>query len=488
MQIVLKTYYRLEFLPIIVSFVTETARCLGGTDREIASLGMASEEAGLHIIEHFPGEGLNEQFEVTCEVCGDSLRVVFSNMGLPVNHEALPRYEADQPEENIDGLGLFLIGKMVDQYEFVNHGRDGWRTIMRKRLDHLKTPASLLDGESDASLALSKEKLRIMPATAEHVPGIVELAYRNYGYSYSKEEFYYVDRLRQAIADGRVRSFVAINPVDRVVGNMAILYGADTHDVAEVGAVMVQPEYRRSMGLVQLIKVVRNEIKGKADSPTIIEANLVTTHILSQKACGVFHFTPMALKLSVHGRAKFKNLAESVDEQRETLLHAVAVTRPVMPLQLFVPKRHAAVSNRLFTHANLPVKLVDSPSELPEQTVVYIQRHPDADYAILFANPPGEDISAVLHAQLFELESDGVKTVYIRFPAWLPLPPALEGDTRILRMFFSGWVVESPDRWWLQYTRLNGQRFDFSHIQLSDPLALELRDYIENCYQEAVLY
>ncbi len=485
MQFVLKTYYRIEFLPILVSFVTETAKYLGGTDKEISALGIASEEAGLHIIEHFPGEGLEEQFEVICEVCGDSLKIVFSNMGLPVNHESLPRYEADQPEESVDGLGLFLIEKMVDHYEFVNHGRDGWRTVMVKRFAHLTVPASLTGGEPAA--LLSREKLRIMPAAMEHVPGIVELAYRNYGYSYSKEEFYYVDQLREAIAENKVRSFVALNPEDRVVGNMAILYSPDTREVAEIGAVMVQPEYRRSMGLIQLIKVVSNEIRGKVDSPTILEANLVTTHILSQKACGMFHFTPMALKLSVHGRAKFKSLAESADEQRETLLHAIAVTRPVKTLSFFLPECHVELVHRLFTHANLSVEILHSTADLPDQTVLDVQCHPGADYAIVFVQVPGRDISAVLHARLFDLESDGLKTVYIRFPAWLPQSPDVEANKRFLRIFFSGLVVETPDRWWLQYTRLYGQRVDFSRIQLCDPLALELRDYIENCYQEAVL-
>jgi anti-sigma regulatory factor (Ser/Thr protein kinase) len=360
MQLSLKTYYRMEFLPLVVSFVTETARCLGATPKEISELGMASDEAGMHIIERFPGDGLEEQFEVVCEVQEGALRVVFSNMGLPVNPEALPKFETAQPEETIDGLGLFLIEKLVDHFEFVNQGRSGWRTVMVKKLAHLKAPVSQANEEAE-NLATAREKLRIVQAGVEHVPGIVELAYRNYGYSYSKDLFYYTDQLRNALLGGKIESFIALNPDDRVVGQMAILHSPNSQEVAEVGAVMIQPEYRRSMGLLQLLKVVNQAARNHDHQLAVVEANLVTTHTLSQKVCGMFHFKPMALKLSVHGRAKFLALAEDADNQRESLLHAITAIRPVQPVRLFVPPRHMEITKKLFTDAGITLEFPEHP-------------------------------------------------------------------------------------------------------------------------------
>ncbi|OGV47331.1 MAG: hypothetical protein A2X46_00085 [Lentisphaerae bacterium GWF2_57_35] len=494
MQLQLKTYYRMEFLPLIVSFVTETARCLGATPKEISELGMASDEAGMHIVERFPGDGLEEQFEVVCEVCEEGLRVVFSNMGLPVNPQALPKFAADQPEETIDGLGLFLIEKLVDRFEFVNQGRAGWRTVMVKKLAQLKAPVSQPNEEA-GNLAASREKLRIVQAGLEHVPGIVELAYRNYGYSYSKDLFYYADRLRAAIAGGKIESFIALNPENRVVGQMAILYSANSQDAAEVGAVMIQPEYRRSMGLLQLLKVVNHAVKNQDHSLALVEANLVTTHTLSQKVCGMFHFKPMALKLSVHGRAKFLALAEEADRQRETLLHAITILRPVPPVRLFVPPRHLEITRKLFAGVGISIESSEtaalpgkaSPCPLPAQTMLNIEKHADSALAVLSIQEPGLDCAAALRAKLFDLESDGMKTVFIRLPGWHPQPADWDREARALRIFFSGWVVEAPDRWWLLYTRLNAQRFDFGRIQLCDPLAMELRTYVETCFHEAVL-
>lgn len=487
MRFGLTTCYRREFLPVIVAFVTETARCLGGTERELSELAIAAEEAGLHIIEHFPGEGLAAQFEVFCDLCGDTLQVIFSNMGLPVNEEALPRYEAAQPEETIDGLGLFLIGKMVDRYEFVNRGREGWRTRMVKRLSQLRAPVFQADVGGDGSLPVH-EALRIMPANLGHVPGIVELAYRSYGYSYSKEDFYYADQLRDALAGGRISSFVALTPDDRVVGNMAILSSPVSPEIAEVGAVMIQPEYRRSLGLLKLLKVVSQEVRGGAAPPALVETNLVTTHTLSQKACDRFNFIPLALKLSAHGQARFVNLAEEAGGQRETLLHAVAVMRPVAPVRLHVPEPHVDLTRRLFTWAGITLEIAAGMAdEVPEESGLEVASHADAGLAVLTVRLPGRDLADQLHRRLYELESDGIRTVHIRLPGWLPTPPLLDEGVRPVRIFFSGWVVAAPDRWWLQYTRLNGQRFEFDRIQLHDPRALELREYVADCFRKAVL-
>jgi len=485
MRFALKTYYRLEFLPAVVSFVGEIARCLGATTKEISELSMASEEAGAYIIERYPNQGSEEQFEVVCEVLEDGLRVVFSNMGLPVDPGGLPKYEVTQPEETIDGLGLFLIEKLVDHFEFVNQGRAGWRTVLLKRLSNPKVLVAPPAGPDQAP-ASSREKLQVRLAGVEHVPGIVELAYRNYGYSYSKEVFYYADRLQDAMEDGRVTSYVALNAEGKVVGQMAILRATGDAEVAEYGALMVQPEYRRSMGLLQLIKAVARTTKGGDDRVAVGEANLVTTHTQSQKVCSLFNFSPMALKLSVHGRARFVKLAEDDDAQRETLLHAVTVTRDVPPVRLFVPSSHVEISRRLFENSGLSLEIpVESPP-LAEHTDLAVETHAESELAVLSLRVTGEDFASVLRRQLFDQESDGIKTVFVRFPAWLALPETLEDEVRRMRLFFCGWVVESPDRWWLLYTRLYAQRFDFSRIQLCDPVAIELQTYVERCYQEAI--
>ncbi|MBP7459982.1 MAG: ATP-binding protein [Candidatus Delongbacteria bacterium] len=490
MQVQLRTLYRLEFIPLIVGFVTETARCVGAAPAEISDLSIAVEESAAHIVENYPGSGIEEQFEVICEIQAEGLQITFSNMGLPVNERGIPRFQADRPEENIDGLRFFLIEKMVDHFKFTNEGSRGWKTVLFKKIPGIRHYELTLPELSPAQSESAHEKLAVRRATSDDAPGIVELAYRTYRYSYTKDLFYYTDQLTTAIEQERVISFIALNPAGAIVGQMVIILDTGKKDVSEIGAVMIQPEYRRSMGLLQLIKTVQRFVQ---DNPRILpfcEVNLVTTHTLSQRVCGAFHFAPMGLKLSVHGQARFLGIEDSEEGRRESLLHAVRQVAPQDQIRLFVPSRHVGFSRRLFDNAGIPVDIVtpdDNSSQPADETRFKHQVESEDGYAVIQVETIGSDLDLRLKSLLFELESDGIKTVYVRIAAGRPIPDTLDHQLGRLRLFFSGWMVESGIQWSMLYTRLFAQRFDFNSIQLYDPLAGELRDYIETCFQETLL-
>lgn len=484
MQFSMNTYYRLEFLPLVVSFVTAIARCFGADQKEEHALNIASEEACMHIISRYPGNGLEEQLEVVCEALEDGLRVTFHNLGLPINLLELPKYDAGKPEDTVDGLGLFLMENLVDHHEFVNQGRNGWRTVIFKRLDHMKAPQRGEDAWKKSAIE-NKEILRFLQAGVEHVPGIVELVYRSYGYSYSKDVFYYPDQLRDAITGGYIRSIIALNPEGRVVGHMGVRCPQDGRDIVEICVMVVQPEYRRSNSAHQLFNLANQKILLSPGFATLAVTDLVTAHIATQKMASCYHFFPTALKLSVHGRARFAALSEDTKEQRESLLYAIYTIRPLKSLRLFIPVRHEEITRRLFAHAGIPLETPEGLSAPPSaETALTIEKNEEAAMAVVSVGGVCPNFAVVLRKLLFELESDGMKTVFVRFPGWLPHPANLEDETRKLRIFFCGWIPDSPDRWWLLYTRLNAQRFDFNTVQLFDPMAMELKLYVENCYRE----
>jgi len=483
LQFSMSTYYRFEFLPPVVSFVSAIAQCFGADRKEENALAVASEEAGMHIIGRYRGDGLKEKFEVVCEVTPDGLRVIFQNLGLPVNPLELPRYDIENPEDTADGLGLYLLEKLVDQHEFVNEGRKGWRTVIFKRLAHMKIPGM---GEEDGGKSefTSREETHVVEAGVEHVQGIVELVYRNYGYSYSKDVFYYPEKLRDNIASGYIRSFVALNSEGRVVGQVGGIHHRDGRDIVELSALMVQPEYRRTSVGQQLIAMVKQKFLLSPDAAELASVNAVTTHLLSQRILRLLTFSPMALKLSMHRRARFVGLAEDTEDQRENLVHMIRASRTLKPLRLNIPIRHKEITYRLFGNAGIHLEPPDTPSPPPAETSITAERNEEDSQATISLPEPGIDSVSVLGRLLFEMESDGIRTVLIRFPGWKPLPADLEAEAGKLRIFFCGWLAESSERWWLLYTRLNAQRFDFNTVQLCDPVALELRFHVESCYRE----
>lgn len=489
MRLTLTCAYETRFLPVIWSFVTETARALGASEVEAQELGLASEEAAAHIIESFPGgSGVEERFEVHCEAREDGLEYVFNNLGPPINVAALPRYEKERPEDTIEGLRFMLLERFVDSFELVNRGHEGWRTVIFKRIGRPRLGRPAEAAGAGEELGHAAEKLSVRRATPEDAAAIVDLAYHNYHYTYAKELFYFAERLAEELRAEHVVSFVASSPAGALVGQLALLASAAAPEVAEVGALMVRPEYRRSLGLLHLVKAAYQYGTSERSPFALYYSNLVTAHTMSQKASGLFRFRPMAIEVSVHERAAFLGL-EGVTGQRESLLHAVTWPRPPAELQLCVPARHGEISRKLLARFGIGVTCLESERASPEPagaTALEVRLNRETALATVAVRHGGPDLAARLRRCLYEVEGEDVKTVHVRVPAWLPAAGDLESHAASLGLFFCGLVVEAPERWHLLYAKICRQRFDFAQVQLADPAALELRDYVEACYRRTV--
>ena len=483
MELMLSCYYDIRFTMLVCSFVSEAARSLGASEREAQELSLAAEEATGHIIENHPEAGIDDRFEVICSVRDEGLELTFKNTGLPVDARALPRYDLERVEDTIDGLRFHLIEKLVDHHEFVNLGRLGWRTVLFKRIGNLERPLFGPEGEGEDLVARAAEKLVVRRAVPEDAPAIVELAYRNYSYSYAKETFYFADRLGEELRSEKVFSIVALNPAGTMVGQVAILASEECPEVAEVGALMVLPEYRRSLGLLQMIKLAQRFAVGESSPFRLFESNFVTAHTISQKAGMLFRFKPMALKLSVHERASYKGM-EGVSAQRESHLYSVVGRTELPSLELYVPRVHASFTEALFRRICAAPTCLDGEAPVPAdspETELAVHLKPDYSLATVTVERAGPDLLPRLRRCLHDLGMDDLKTVYVEFPAWKPSLCGVEEHSAELQIFFSGFVARTPDRWHVLYTQLNRQRFDFQEVQLAEPAALDLRSYVEFC-------
>jgi anti-sigma regulatory factor (Ser/Thr protein kinase) len=115
-------------LPLISTFSREAALFFGASTEEAGQIELAIEEAGLFIIDSIPADfAVDETFSVLCRRENDGVRFHLLNKGLPVNVDGLPEYVSDAPEEHLEGLGLHLMRSVMDDVQFLNHGRQGWR-------------------------------------------------------------------------------------------------------------------------------------------------------------------------------------------------------------------------------------------------------------------------------------------------------------------------------------------------------------------------
>lgn len=488
MNVSITVNYRVEWLPTICGFVSETARTYGADEKERADLYLAAEETAMHIIESVPHDDLGDAFEVTCLARADGVEYVFRNIGMPLDVDALPQYDASAPEASVDGLRLFLARKMVDRLEFLNRGHDGWRTTFFK---HLKTVRFLGEaGDLSASQPTGSERITTSIAQPEDAFEIVQLAYLNYRYSYAKESFYYVEKLKEELIAGRIVSFIARAESGALVGHMALIRDEECPAVAEAGAVMVRPEYRRSRGLFSLLKAVLRYRDDEGDGIQMFTSSLVTAHTLSQKLAATMGIKPMALNVSTHPRARFLGL--ETGSGRESNLYGVRLQQKPSPSTAYVPEEHLEIARELFANAGCPVEiLTDTATDFETQTRWSSRHDETTHYTILRAESYGEDFAPSLRAALFELSKERVDTLSLRLPVWLPLPPDLEETLRLQGFFFCGFMHATLERWYLAYARLTNQRFSFDDIEIYDPAAVRLKAYVkeasENLFSAATL-
>jgi serine/threonine-protein kinase RsbW len=124
-----------ENLDPIRDFVGGIAEQAGFSGREVYSIQLAVDEACSNVIEH-AYEGIpNGEIEITCEVQSDRITVVIHDHGREFDMSKVrkPNLSRELHEREVGGLGVFLIGKLMDEVCFESSKTTGNYFTMVKR-------------------------------------------------------------------------------------------------------------------------------------------------------------------------------------------------------------------------------------------------------------------------------------------------------------------------------------------------------------------
>jgi serine/threonine-protein kinase RsbW len=124
-----------EVLDEIREFVAEIARDGGFAEKEIYSLQLAADEAATNIIEHAYQDVSDAEFDVICDMRGDTLVIAMRDDGRPFNPSNVrqPNLKANLSERQIGGLGLYLMRKLMDEVHYTSNPKTGNLLTMTKR-------------------------------------------------------------------------------------------------------------------------------------------------------------------------------------------------------------------------------------------------------------------------------------------------------------------------------------------------------------------
>ncbi|WP_346356058.1 ATP-binding protein [Azotosporobacter soli] len=473
--------YRIELLSLVTSFVGEAAQALGANGHETQQLRLAAEEVFSYIMEAFPASETNEVFHLQAQEDGEAIRYHFSNHGTPINVRATPEFDASDLDATLDGLGFSLVKQLTDHFECINCGNDGWSITFSKRLSAFR---SLLSSPVTEAAAPSQENLglRVRQATADDATQLIGLIYRTYRYSYLQAELYDDKALRTALEKRQLIALAALTGEGEMIG-CGIIHFKEAH-FAELGTLMTAPDYRTTSAVTLLVKELYRLLRDDSFKKVYFCANFVTTHTYSQRLMHTLKMVTMGLKLSVHERAKFIGINEEKG-QRESYVFAVRKMEDSGRSQTFhAPQEHQEIIGRLLCNVGVSHNWGEAKdaSMLPLQGKLIKEPCNDIQLMDLQVDAFGADFATVLKQESVAMQQDGFLTCFLSLPLDQPQPRELALLLKANKYFFSGLQLKADGRWYLLYANLFHQRFQFYGIELHDPVAQELRRYVEAEY------
>lgn len=469
-------YYK-EYINIVASFIEELGICYGADNSERMKFRLLGEESFAFILSGIPSKEFNELFSLRCIEGENGLYFHFSNHGIPMNIRDIPQFSVEDITATADGLSLSLVQSLSDELSFRNLGRDGWELMVFKSVKNFKNISGNNNPNTSVNLVISQD-ITIRESTIQDVTGIINLAYNTYRYSYVKTLFYDKERLNEAISSGKVASWVAVTNKGHVIGHSAFMF--DTPKLSEVGMAMIDPDYRRSRTFFIMVRAMKD--KYKTSNPEVLYySKCVTSHKASQAFAS--DFTPCYLQLSVYSQASFIGI-ENHSNSRESLIIAIGVL-PGFPKggSTFIPFEHYEVISNIFSNCGINIDLKKNSGNYSfAETQLLVDVDPGKQHAVVTLIQIGEDFNKILLQQTKSLQQEGVITVELYLPTNQFQSDKAESVLSKNGYFFCGIKPNQQDGWFVAYTNLLHQKFDFDNLQLFSPKSVELCQYIKNQY------
>jgi serine/threonine-protein kinase RsbW len=165
----------LDSLATISVFITDATARAGLDDHAAWQVQLAVDEASTNIIQHGYSDDAPGEIELAWYVDGPDLVVTLRDRGRRFNPHDVPAPDITSPleERQAGGLGLYLMGRLMDSVAFEFDDAQGNLLRMTKRIGATGSPAQIFDlaGRLDAvsSQAAIARVYAAISAGARHV-------------------------------------------------------------------------------------------------------------------------------------------------------------------------------------------------------------------------------------------------------------------------------------------------------------------------------
>ncbi len=378
-SVIIKIPSKMEYFIIVKKAIEEIAKKSNFTKENIENIIEAVKELVENAIKH--AYKLNEGvIEVDIIEFENGLRIDIRDWGEPMSWIKTRAVPINLKEDK----GFNRVYKLVDQFEFYNLGKEGKKFSIIKfielhgeKIEDLKTnqPTQIKEGE-----------IIIRKFQKGDEEAIAKLIYRNYGYTYLKDLFYFPKKILEN-ENKKIYSVIA-QIDDEIIGHFALIKSKDSN-IAEVGVVVVDPRYKgRGIMGKMFDKLIDWAKELKFDA---IFGEAIMFHPFSQKSNLSHGFCETALVLGrVNEDTSIKDNTISQKQERGSVLIGYKIFNPLMK-KIHIPSRYLDKIEEIYSKCkNISYKKIKTSSKRDEHTKFAYFNDPLSNTAVLVIDKAGE--------------------------------------------------------------------------------------------------
>lgn len=293
-SIVLKIPSDIQCMKMVKDVIRDTCETLPLTQNDTQALLGSVEELVHNAITHAYKDE-HGYIEISLHPFKTGLRIDVHDWGIPMSYKK----HKSVPIEKEASAGFNRIYDLMDVFEYHNLGKEGKKFVIIKYASYpLHTQKDLTALSSPTS---AKEKTEVTdPKTVVTIrefkegdeEGIAHLIYKNYGYSYIKDLFYYP----QKILEFHSKKFYSVvaEADGRVIGHFAFVM-VPKSTVAEIGIVVVDPLFQGKGIMNRMLELILKKAEDIGLDAVFGEA--IMYHTYSQKSNLRHGFSESAMML-----------------------------------------------------------------------------------------------------------------------------------------------------------------------------------------------
>ena len=485
-----------RFIRPLISYVNEFCNSFGIEKKDREEITLSLEEALLYAIDNFFDEK-NSKIKIILILEETLLRIIIKDKGLPMDPASLPKYSIniDNDEElaNLEGIGIFIIKKLMDEVEFKNLGIEGkeWHLVKKfsgKRIDNLISEDDEIDMKADQETDISQIEYKIRPFKPMDAIKISKLAYFTYGYSYS-DYIYYPEQIIKMVENGSLISNVAVTEDGEIIGHLAFEFYDSSNSIPELGVAFTNPKYRghkvfHNLNVSLIDKAKEIGLKG-------FFVNAVTAHIASQKGASRYGLKPTGLNLGILPQKKvFKKLTGEITQRLSTLTMFSSLYDPVSK-NIFIPEKYTELIEEIYDSLSLKRDLIENVLQkefLQKKGLMNNTISPALNVAFMKVMKYGEDTIDEIISKWKYYKLEKISVIYLYLNLEDEHTPYISKKANEIGFIYSGIIPEylnGNDILILQYT--NNMKVDFEKIKVADEESKKILDFIKAEYEQTNL-